>query len=118
MHFYTCTQIHGHSLTPLIQSTPTQFDITLTEGMGVERRNWRREEGNWKRDERMGGERKGWEERSGQRERKELEERGRDGRRERGNWRIDYDYGIVVGMFTTGELSDMCVRCLRQYVQS
>ena len=26
--------------------------------------------------------------------------------------------GIVVGMFTTGELSDMCVRCLRQYVWS
>ena len=35
-----------------------------------------------------------------------------------GNWRINYDYVIVVGIFSTGELSDMCVRCLRQYVQS
>ena len=27
--------------------------------------------------------------------------------REGGNWRINYDYVIVVGMFT-GELSDVC----------
>ena len=95
MHFhfihYTCTQIHGHPPTPLIQSTPTQFDITLTEGTGVEKRLEERggSEGG------IGGERKGWKEGEG-RIRGEIrgwaerrwgngrERRGWEERRERG----------------------------------
>ena len=48
-------------------------------------------------------------------EREELEEIGRDGRREGGIGR-SITTTASVGMFTTGELSDMCVLCLTQYV--
>ena len=96
-------------------------NITPTEGTGVERRGLEERGGGLEEREGeleeseggIGGERRGWAERGGiGGERKGWEESEKGGELEN---RLQLRH-CCIGMFTTGELSDMRVHCLRQYV--